>query len=142
MKKKIVISIFIILLAIIFISKSIRYEIGKNLNIFSAGSYAYSETYQFNTSEATLIKAIETFKKNNSKYLVPKVTINHQGQHELKDKIMENGNFSCYFFDPQKNRIYKTSVYGDEFKSIGKMLIKTFLILKMKSLKRSLKKSF
>lgn len=117
MKKKIVISVFIILLAILFTSKLIRYEIGKNLNIFSAGSHAYSETYEFSTSEAELIKAVETFKKNNPKYLIPKVTINQQGQHDLLDERMENGSFSCYFFDPQKNRIYKTSIYDDKLKS-------------------------
>lgn len=117
MKKKIIISTVTILLAIMFVSKSIRYEIGKNLNIFSAGSYAYAETYEFNTTEAELIKAVETLKKNNPKYLVPKVTINQQGQHDLLDERTENGNFSCYFFDRQKNRIYKTSIYDDKLKS-------------------------
>ena len=117
MKKKIVISIVTILVAILFVSKSIRYEIVKNLNIFSAGSYTYSETYEFNTSEAELIKAVETLKKNNPKYLVPKVSINYQGQYELKDERMENGDFSFYFFDEQKNRIYNTTIYGDKLKS-------------------------
>ena len=117
MKKKIIFSIVTILVAVLFVSKSIRYEVGKNLNIFSAGSYAYAETYEFNTSEAELIKAVETLKKNNPKYLVPKVSINYQGQHELKDERMENGDFSFYFFDPQKNRIYNNTIYGGKHKS-------------------------
>lgn len=67
---------------------------------FAPGSYPYAEEYQVKVKEATLINAIQNFKKSNSQYIVP--------EHlQLKDGRKDNNDiwYHVYFYYPQENQI-------------------------------------
>lgn len=71
---------------------------------FAPGSYPYREEYELNVPEATLIEAIQEFKKENPQYVVP-------GQTQLTDgRNNEAGQaywYHIYFYYKDENRIVK-----------------------------------
>lgn len=70
----------------------------------SAGSYSYSEDYEINVNEATLIKAIQDFKKNNPQYIVPEQTQLTDGR---EDEPNQDYWYHVYFYYQDENRIVK-----------------------------------
>jgi|GEM_PF-1147094 len=116
--KKIIIAItsfILIIFTILIFSKPSRYELMKKANMISAGSYAFSETYNLNYSEAKVIKAIKEFKEQNPIHQVPEVSISSNSSFVLEDKRSENGLwFIVYFYDANKNKILNIAVRGNE----------------------------
>ncbi|WP_158728427.1 MULTISPECIES: hypothetical protein [unclassified Flavobacterium] len=84
-------TILLAISGILIFSNTARYELTKRINIISAGSYAFSESYEFPYSEARVIKAIENFKEKNPKYQVPEVSIFSNNSFKLEDSKSENG---------------------------------------------------
>jgi hypothetical protein len=95
--------------------------------MISAGSYAYSESYELPYSETNVIKAIEKFKERNPKYKVPEVSISPNDSFVLEDS--RNGLwFIAYLYDSNENKILNIAIRGNEtnttleFASINKGL--------------------
>jgi hypothetical protein len=108
-------TILLAISAILIFSNTARYELTKRINIISAGSYAFSESYEFPYSEARVIKAIENFKEKNPKYQVPEVSIFSNNSFKLEDSRSENGLwFIAYFYDADENRIFNIAIRGNE----------------------------
>jgi hypothetical protein len=116
-KNQIFISVLVIISAVLFLSKSTRYELAKRLNVISAGSYAFAEVYNLPYSETNVINAIEKFKENNPEYQVSKVTIDKKGSFPLEDFKSKTQWFVAYFYDPEKNRIFNIAIRGNEAKT-------------------------
>lgn len=70
----------------------------------AAGSYPYAERYELNVNEASLIKAIQDFKKNNPQYIVPEQT---QLIDERNDEPNQDYWYHVYFYYQDENRIVK-----------------------------------
>lgn len=101
--------------AILIFSNTARYEVAKRLNMISAGSYAYSESYELPYSETNVIKAIEKFKERNPKHKVPEVSISKKNSFLLEDSKSENGLwFIAYLYDSNENRILNIAIRGNE----------------------------
>ncbi|TDE00658.1 hypothetical protein [Flavobacterium hiemivividum] len=110
-----IISLLLITSAILLLNNTVRYEVTKRLNMISAGSYAFSESYELPYSETNVIKAIEKFKDRNPKYKVPEVSISPKDAFLLEDSKSENGLwFIAYLYDSNYNRILNIAIRGDE----------------------------
>lgn len=118
MTKRILISIILILSAILIFSNTARYEVAKRMNMISAGSYAFSESYELPYSETDVIKAVGKFKEKNPKYRVPEVSIFPNDSFALEDSKSENGLwFLAYFYDSKENRILNIAIRGNQTKT-------------------------
>lgn len=71
----------------------------------SAGSYPDAERYELNVNEASLIKAIQDFKKNNPQYIVPEQTQLIDGRD---DNDRNDHWYHVYFYYPEENQIIYT----------------------------------
>ena len=115
MTKRILIYLILILSAILIFSKTARYEVAKRVNIISAGSYAFSESYELPYLETEVIKVIEKFKEKNPKYKVPEVSISSNNSFKLEDSRTENGLwFVAFLYDSNENRILNIAIRGNE----------------------------
>ncbi len=103
MNKKRLLIIIAIILTGLFFSYKLAY-------IFAPGSYPYAEYYELNYTEDEVIKAINKLKDAESKLLVPKVTIQGNGEWDLVDgKAKETDNwYIVYFYNKEKNEILFT----------------------------------
>ena len=68
--------------------------------MFSPGSYADAEKYEFSISEADLILKVEKFKKENSEYNVPSQVGIVDGKQNPQDHWHH-----IYFFYTQENQV-------------------------------------
>ena len=123
------VKLILIFTAILIFSNTARYEVAKRMNMISAGSYAYSESYELPYSETNVIKAIEKFKERNPKNKVPEVSISPNDLFLLEDSRSRNGLwFIAYLYDSNENRILNIAIRGNEtnttleFASINKGL--------------------
>ena len=115
MTKKIITSLILILSAILIFSNTARYEVAKRVNMISAGSYPFSESYKLPYSETEVIKAMEKFKEKNPKYEVPEVSISSNNSFKLEDTRSENGLwFVAFLYDSNENRILNIAIRGNE----------------------------
>jgi len=87
-----------------------RCFIYKLTDMFSPGSYGHAEQYELNYPEDKVIEAINKLKTSDSGLLVPKVTIQNSGQHDLNDGKEKESDFwyKFYFYDKGKNHILFT----------------------------------
>lgn len=74
-------------------------------HLYAPGIYVYSEEYKLKVDEATLIKAIENFKKENPQYKVPEQVHLEDGRRDKDDY-----GYHFYFYYPQENQIMSTWV--------------------------------
>ncbi len=108
-------TVILVVSAILIFSNTARYELAKRMNMISAGSYAFSESYNLPYSEASVIKAIEKFKEKNPKYKVPEVSIFSNNSFTLEDSRSENGLwFVAYLYDSKENKILNIAIRGNE----------------------------
>ncbi|MBS7788306.1 hypothetical protein KIH23_13440 [Flavobacterium sp. CYK-55] len=103
MKKRTIIIVVAILFLIFGIYKFSR--------MLSPGSYPFAEEYELNYSEQQVKAAISKFKKDNSQYQVPKVTIENQGSFDLDDHQTKNPSywFTAYFYFKKEDLIILTN---------------------------------
>jgi hypothetical protein len=108
-------TVILVVSAILIFSNTARYELAKRMSMISAGSYAFSESYELPYSEANVIKAIEKFKEKNPKYKVPEVSISSNNSFTLEDSRSENGLwFIAYLYDSKENKILNIAIRGNE----------------------------
>lgn len=90
-------------LIIVFLSKLSACNI-------AAGSYPYAERYELNYSEVAVKNAINKFKNENPKYIVPKVNVNGQATWDLIDEQSSEPKhwYYVYFYYPKENQIIFT----------------------------------
>lgn len=101
--------------AILIFSNTVRYGLVKRMSMISAGSYAFSESYDLPYSEESVINAIEKFKEKNPKYQVPEVSISSNNSFILEDSRSENGLwFVAYLYDSNENKILNIAIRGNE----------------------------
>ncbi|MPT36111.1 MAG: hypothetical protein E2604_13740 [Flavobacterium sp.] len=77
---------------------------------FAPGSYPYAEEYDIDSSEKTLITAVENFKKHHPEYCVPN-TITIQGNLTTLNNGRRNANdywYHIYFYYSDTNQIVKS----------------------------------
>lgn len=77
---------------------------------FAPGSYPYAEHYELDYPEEKVIAAINRLKMTDQSLIVPKVTIQGNGQWDLndgKEKETEHW-YSFYFYNREKNQIWFT----------------------------------
>lgn len=79
---------------------------------FSPGSYPYAEKYEFNFKESELIAAVNQFKLNNPKYIVPKDIGLVDGRSDSNDKW-----YHVYFYYPKENEIIYTWIRSNSEKN-------------------------
>jgi len=121
--------VILVVSTLLIFNNTVRYELAKRMNMISAGSYAFSESYHLPYSEASVIKTIQKFKDKNPKYQVPAVSISSNNTIILEDSRSENGLwFLAYLYDPTENRILNIAIRGNktsttlEFASINEGL--------------------
>ncbi|OOG77316.1 hypothetical protein [Flavobacterium sp. A45] len=108
MKKKLTLLILLTIIVVGFciFRKQISYEIYRKINIISAGSYPYAETYYLNYSESEVKNAIKKFKELHPEYKVPK----NIGEYELIDHQTKNPAFwyVTFFYFQDENEVIQT----------------------------------
>lgn len=78
--------------------------------MFSPGSYPFAERYELNYPEHKVIDAIKELKSSDKELIVPKVTINGNGQFDLNDGKNDKTDYwhKFYFYDKNKEQIILT----------------------------------
>ena len=125
MKKFIIsiVTVIIVVTAILIFMNIPRYELMKQMNMISAGSYSFSESYNLPYSKSNVIKAIEKFKVKYPKNKVPKVTISSNNLISLEDSMSDNGLwFVAYLYDSEQNKILNIVINGNETNSTLKFV--------------------
>jgi hypothetical protein len=108
-------AVILVVSALLIFNNTVRYELAKRMNMISAGSYAFSESYYLPYSEASVIKTIQKFKEKNPKYQVPAVSISSNNSFILEDSRSENGLwFLAYLYDSTENRILNIAIRGNK----------------------------
>ncbi|MEO7992088.1 MAG: hypothetical protein ABI663_21225 [Chryseolinea sp.] len=82
----------------------------KLADMFSPGSYGHAERYELDYPEEKVIDAINKLKESDKELVVPKVTIQNDGQWDLSDGKEKTSDHwhKFYFYDKEKNRILFT----------------------------------
>ena len=110
-----IITFILVLSAILVFNETVQYELAKRMNMISAGSYSFSESYKLPYSDINVIKCIKKFKEKNPKYQVPDVSISSTNSFKLEDSPTKNGLwFVAYLYDSNENRILKIAIRGNE----------------------------
>ena len=78
--------------------------------MYSPGSYGHAERYELNYPEDKVIEVINKLKTADTELLVPKVTIQGNGQWDLNDGKEKETDYwyKFYFYDKGKNQILFT----------------------------------
>jgi len=82
----------------------------KLADMYSPGSYGHAERYELNYPEDKVIEVINKLKTADTELLVPKVTIQGNGQWDLNDGKEKETDYwyKFYFYDKGKNQILFT----------------------------------
>jgi len=97
----------LIIISIVLCGLFLLYKLA---SMFSPGSYPFAERYELNYPEHKVIDAINKLKSSDKELVVPKVTINGNGQFDLNDGNNDKTDYwhKFYFYDKNKEQITLT----------------------------------
>jgi hypothetical protein len=83
------------------------YKLG---DMFSPGSYGHAERYELEYPEEKVIEAINKLKEEDKDLVVPKVSIQNNGQWNLNDGKEKQTDhwYKVYFYNKDQNQIWLT----------------------------------
>jgi len=96
--------VILVVSTLLIFNNTVRYELAKRMNMISAGSYAFSESYHLPYSEASVIKTIQKFKDKNL-LSVEKIEEIQNRIKEYQQKSGYDGNYSKWIAEHLPRRL-------------------------------------